>query len=263
MENPRISTLIDLHYDFVQGLFCSERHTTRLGQLVLSDLISDPYYNHFCPNADFEPSSLPSVTEELHARDRQPALYVTPLSPIGGDALTGFSEHARDSWMLRATGPAQSAHGTTGIEVESVTGETREEFLSAFSSAYSSDDAVELYGPLEDSYVHALSRGFEATSPNHERFPLLARVGGKAVGVVVLLISGSYAAVYALGTVADARQHGVGGALMSTCSRIAFEAGASFLFLQVEAGTGAEKWYRKLGYAHAFHGTCYASEAPG
>ncbi|MET4921446.1 GNAT family N-acetyltransferase [Streptomyces sp. PSRA5] len=262
MNNSRISTLLGLHHDFLLGMFCSDRHVTPLGHLVLSDLITDPYYNFFCPEGDFDSSSLGSISEKLYSRDRQPALYLTPLSSVGRGEIAEFSQHACDSWMLRETRLRESANDATGIEMESVIGEMREEFLSAFSSAYSSDDAVDLYGPLDESYIHALSRSFDVTSPKYEKFYLLARAGGRAVGVVVLMVTGTYAAVYALGTVADARRQGVGSALMNECSRIAFEAGAKFLFLQVEAGSGAEKWYQKLGYRHEFYGTCYASSAP-
>ncbi|GGZ64385.1 GNAT family N-acetyltransferase [Streptomyces bluensis] len=262
MENSRISTLLGLHYDFLLGMFCSDRHVTPLGHLVLSDLIADPYYNFFCPHADFDLSSLGSMSEKLPDRGRQPALYVTPLSSVRQGELADFSQYACDSWMLREARPQENANDATGIEIVSITGEMREEFLSAFSSAYSSEDAVDLYGPLDESYIHALRRSFEVTGSTYEKFYLLAKAGGRAVGVTILLVAGPYAGVYAVGTVADARRKGVGRALMSECSRLAYAAGAKILFLQTEAGSKAEKWYQKLGYSHEFYGTCYVSAAP-
>ncbi|WP_432052518.1 GNAT family N-acetyltransferase [Streptomyces xiamenensis] len=261
MRNSEIRTLLGLHHTFLLSTFCSERHPMPHGDLMLSDLIADPYYNFFCPDAGFAWSALGSLSDALHDRGRQPALYTTPLSPMGKDAPAGFSPHACDSWMLREASPRDTGI-TPGIEVRSITTDTREEFLTAFSSAYSSDDAVDLYGPLEESHIQALRRSFEITGPEYEKFYLLARSGGRAVGVAVLLVAGAHAGVYAVGTVADARGRGVGRALLNECSGLAFDTGATSLFLQVEAGTAAEKWYGKLGYRHAFHGTCYASGAP-
>jgi ribosomal protein S18 acetylase RimI-like enzyme len=258
MRNSRVSTLLRLHYDFILGIFCSDRQVTPLGDLVLSDLITDPYYNFFCPDVDFDLSALGSVSEKLRDRGREPALYLTPLSAIRQDELAGFSRYACDSWMLRETSPRDSGGGKNDIEVKSITGEMREKFLSIFSSAYSSDDAVELYGQPDENYIHALSRSFEVASSKYEKFYLLASIGGRAVGVIIMLVAGRYAGLYALGTVPDARGQGVGGALMRECSSLAFEAGAEFLFLQAEAGSGVEKWHQKLGYRHEFYGTCYA-----
>lgn len=262
MKSTTISTLLGLHHDFLLGMFCSDRHVTPLGDLVLSEVITDPYYNFFCPDIAFDLSALGSISDQLHDRGRQPALYVTPLSSVRPDELANFPEHACDSWMLRETTPRTRADENPDIEIKRVGGERRDEFLSTFSAAYSTDDAVELYGPPDETYLQALSRSFDLTSAKYEKFYLLATVDGTAAGVIILMVAGRYAGAYALGTVADARRHGVGSALMSECANLAFEAGAEFVFLQAEAGSSAEKYHHKLGYRHEFHGTCYAAPAP-
>ncbi|MFD7509914.1 GNAT family N-acetyltransferase [Streptomyces sp. NPDC059853] len=265
MKNSEIRTLLGLHHGFLLSTFCTERRTTAHGDLVLSDLITDPYYNYFCPDGDGDGGStragLAALTGTWRERARRPALYTTPLSPAAADGPAGFAPHARDSWMLREAGPPGTG-GTPGVGVRSVGREQRDAFLAAFSAAYSSEDAVELYGPLEESHVRALARSFDTSGPEDAKFHLLAVSGGRAVGVAVVLVSGSYAGVYAVGTVAGARRRGVGRALLDACADRASGAGATSLFLQVEAGTGVEQWYRTLGYRHAFHGTCYVSTAP-
>jgi ribosomal protein S18 acetylase RimI-like enzyme len=262
MSDSRISTLLGLHYDFLLGMFYSDRHTTPLGDLVFSDLIEDPYYNFFCPDADFGPPGLGSMSERFRDRGRQPAVYLTPLSCVAPGELTDFSEYGRDSWMLRETRPRDGVVGAPDLEITSITGEEREEFISVFSEAYSTDDAVELYGEPDEAFIHALRRSFEFNSSKHEKFYLLARAGGRSVGVILLMVAGPYAGAYALGTIAEARRQGVGAALMEECSSLAFEAGARVLFLQAEAGSAPEKWHHKLGYRHEFFGTYYTSTAP-
>ncbi|MEV1046287.1 GNAT family N-acetyltransferase [Streptomyces sp. NPDC049916] len=261
MKESDIRAVLALHCAFLVGTFCSDYRVTPSGHLVLSDLITDPYYNFFCPDTGFTQARVAGIQRDFDEHGRGTSLYATPISPLPQGVLAGLSPYAHDSWMIRETRPRDELAERTGIEVESVDGDAREDFLSVFSSAYSSDDAVALYGPLDDAYVHALGRSLTTPDPGRQKFHLLARKDGTPAGCVVLTVAGEYAAAYALGTAADARRQGVGRALMSECSALAREKGAGQLFLQTETGSAAEWWYRTLGYREIFHATCYA--APG
>jgi len=77
-------------------------------------------------------------------------------------------------------------------------------------------------------------------------FAFLARLDGAPVGAAMCLVSNGVAGIYWVGTVPEARGHGIGEACTRAAANAGFDAGARFAALQ--ASEMGEPIYRRMGF---------------
>jgi len=254
-SEPTVRELLAFHYECLQGMYFSEFHKTENGALLFSNSIKDPYYNFFAPEHPVSSTiPPPAVLKEFSKRDRQPAVYLTPLA-AQADATSppAVDAWARDAWLVgEAASLTGSGPAVAGLRTFVVDAAQREQYVATFAAAYSGDDPSDPYGQLDPAYTESLNASFDFQPPGYNKYYLVATQDDVPVGVAALFTANMLAGVYGVGTVPLRRRCGVGEAMMAQLACIAADDGASHILLQTEAGSGVQRWYEKLGYKHRF-----------
>lgn len=255
ISSPTIRDLLVFHYECLQGMYFSEYHQVEGGALLFSDAIKDPYYNFLAPEAPVSGTALPAtIVEEFVRRDRQPAIYLTPLAMTdGGPPVTDDQVWARDAWLVGDAEPLASVpQSDESLQTFTIDSTRRETYVSTFNAAYSGDDPNDPYGQLDPAYTKSLDASFDVEVPGYQKYYLLATMDEAPVGVAAMFTAGSLAGVYGVGTIPSRRRAGIGSAMMAHLARIAVTDGASHIMLQTEAGSAVQRWYAQLGYHYVF-----------
>lgn len=253
--DPENRDLLRFHYECLQGMYFSEYHRLDSGVLLFSDLIKDPYYNFFSPES--AASGIvppPDVIAEFTRRDRQAAVYLTPLVtwPDGGSEPE-VEVWARDAWLVgEVESLVRPGTEVPGVDTFLIDSGQREPYMAAFAAAYSGDDPTDPYGQLDPAYTESLSRSFDVTVPGYRKYYLMAVQDETPVGVAAMFTAGPLAGVYGVGTIPSHRKRGIGEAIMGHLARIAADDGVTHIMLQTEAGSRVQRWYEKLGYQERF-----------
>lgn len=250
-----VRDLLTFHFECLQGMYFSEQHRLNRGSLLFSDKIADPYYNFLAPDDPATALNLSDkITAEFILRDRQPALYLTPLAVSDNGAPdTRLEPWARDVWLIGdASALAITPPHPAGLRLLLIGESHRETYVETFAKAYSGDVPNDPYGQLDAAYTDCLFDSFEHDVDGYRKYYLLATVDDVPAGVACMFTSGDTAAVYGVGTVATHRRNGLGTAMMARLAQIAAQDAAGRIMLQTEAGSVMQRWYERLGYQQAF-----------
>lgn len=252
---PNVEDLLAFHYECLQGMYFSEYQQRQGGALLFSDSIKDPYYNFFAPDSPTTAVAPPEgILDEFARRDRQVAVYVTPLSGALSQsiALTD-NPWARDAWLVGdVKSLAREEPTDLSLRTAVVGRERRDSYVAAFAAAYSGNDPSDPYGQLDPAYTASLEASFDVEVAGYDKYYLLTTYDDVPVGVAAMFTAGKLAGVYGVGTVPAHRRAGIGSAMMAHLARIASDDGAGHILLQTEAGSTVQQWYEKLGYRHRF-----------
>ena len=237
-STPRRDDLIRSHYKLQQGRFFTTVDTRENGIHSASDLLA-PMWNHstwLAGNSDA--GGFISETENFHDQnERRPVIYVIEAEARSFESAlvaTGYEKFDRESWMMRST---ESELPASEFSIEPA-GDL-DEFATIFKSAFNAHSTA---------YETALRRENKVTSQKH----LIARSNDEAVAVGTVGIDGELGCIYNIGTAPRWRGKGAGRAIVEALIDSARAEGCRWVFLQVEAGSGAERLYTKLGFKTLF-----------
>ncbi len=183
----------------------------------------------------------------LRAFDCAPVAQVTPL-----DRPRTLAEHlrrrrmaisSRGSWMVHR-GDASSIGTNAEVAIRKA----------------EPDDAP-TFAAILDAWARRMSVSLTMSAmldPGNTFY--LAYIGGQAVGTLHLLVDGTTAGIYAVGTMRTHRRKGVSSTLIARAIVDARAAGCDLICLSTEAGGYAEGLYAKLGFETLFESQMWVAE---
>ncbi len=182
----------------------------------------------------------------LRAFDRDAAVRVTPLDrpAVLSDRLLsrGLTVSSRASWMAHRGETPLITNGDGDIAVAGP------------------DDARAIAAALGRSTRWlrklALSTTLHAMLEAGNTF-YLARREGEVVGVTQLLVDGTTAGIYAVGTLRSFRRRGVASSLVARAIADARAAGCDLIYLSTDSDGDAERLYVRLGFRRMFESALY------
>jgi ribosomal protein S18 acetylase RimI-like enzyme len=178
----------------------------------------------------------------LRAFDRDPAVELCPLDRPKSLALhlqrRGLAPAERRSWMVHRSG-APVFLPNPDLEVRIVEPEDAREFARVHGGSTAWVRRLSLQSTLEA--MHHAGNTF-----------YLGCLDGETVATLHLLIDGSTAGIYAVGTQRAYRRKGIASTLMARAITDACAAGAEIVGLSTDAGGDAERLYERLGFEPLF-----------
>ena len=229
--------------------------------LFYSDRISDISSNFAEINPDMKriDASLDNIATFYRKMKRKPTLSITPWSKPHRISNMLIN----NEWKLESTTAWMSYNKKhpnwpkneklTITEVES-----RKEMRIAqrvFNTAYNDKKSEETpYGSLSPVYGEKMFESYvkNEKKPKKEARFYLAYINDKPVGISLLVTLKGYTAIYNLGVIRKYRKQGIGTALIIKCLNKASSLNRRKIFLQTEAKTFNERFYRKLGFRREF-----------
>ena len=256
-----MKSLLDFHFNSLQGTYFSEYIKCDGYVLLFSDLVEDAYYNYATQTTKNINEILKDALVMFQNRNRRRAIYVTPDSNVYEDESLipkGFSKWAEDSWMV-LDNPTKLRDFETplGLTVEKVEFEQRDEYVKVFQMAYGGNNPTDPYANLPVYYSQSLRRSFENTPSGYKMECYWARIKGKPVGIAQMFWNDTIAGVYGVGTIEEFRKQGVGICIMSHLTKLAIAQKIPTIMLQTETGSKVEQWYIHMGFKTIFTASYY------
>lgn len=232
---PSAEELVRAHYRMQEGRFLSAVEFGQNGIHCASE-VAAPMWNHSTwigDAAGFE-AFIDEAKRFQSSRRRAPVIYLAPSAGLEETLRKkGFEEFDRESWMVRASG---ARRGETDLAIEEVGEATRQKFAQVFAAAFNVS--------LSD-YSALLWREPENESAIRH---VVAREGEEIIAVGSVAILDGVGCIYNVGTAPAKRGRGAGRAVLEALAQIAQDEDCAWVFLQVEAGSGAERIYAKAGF---------------
>lgn len=177
----------------------------------------------------------------LRAFDHQPAAHVTPLDRPRSVAkrLERRGLRVTDRWhTLVFRGDAASIPAAANIRVRRADPDDARTFAAVHGGG--------------EKWVRRLSLVSALTAVNERGNTLyLAYIDDQPIATTHLLIDGTTAGIYAVGTLRSHRRKGAATALLAAAVRDALDAGCDVIGLRTLAGSDAERLYVRHGFALA------------
>ena len=244
-------------------MYFSEIKESKDHLIVLSDLIEDNYYNYcagLCINNINEFIINWNQIKNSFPKDREPALYISPLSNIyckQNVFLKNFKNVYTDAWMvLENENYLETFNIPDNIIIKKVsTFNEFKEFIDVFKKAYSSDDPSDPYGNLSPTYTDALKRSFDKNDL-YKKNHYIGFINGIPAGVATAITKDDLVGIYNVATISEYRKKSIGKSLMSYIVKDLYQQNTT-IFLQTEKDTFVETWYKKQGFQTMFLGECY------
>lgn len=257
-------SIVDFHFNCLQGTYFSEIIEKKDFLLLFSDLVEDSYYNYIAQTKKDLKEILSETKEIFLQKNRKQALYVTPCSDLYENENLipeDFKLWATDAWMiLKDDNFYQSYLSPNDIIVEKVDYQDREEYVKAFHLAYAGDNPDDPYANLPEYYSNSLLRSFDVKSTKYKTYYVWAKYNNEIVGVASMYSDGKTVGIYGVGTIDKFRKKGIGTALMKYLYDIAIKEGVSTFMLQTEHTSKVEKWYKAMGYETIFLGKYFVKD---
>lgn len=195
-----------------------------------------------------DPATLMENANEMFAAwEMTPCVKITPFTSIGVEAMLtrdGWQEAVRLAHMIR---PLETIPMPDRVTVrECATSEDIREFSQIQSAGFGA--------PEWFSWVHPINR-VNLTRLN-QRF-YIADFNGQPAGVLLLVLSGDVAGIYAVATLEAYRGHGVARTLVARALDEAKARGASAFCLNTLSGGPAQAAFRKMGFENVFESVFY------
>ncbi len=266
ITRPSDADLVNFHLTCLQGTYFNTRSVADGWLTAISDLITDYYYNFVTPLPAPEHRSLPPPSfDRLLSSKRSPTLYVSPLASRGSysPANLGLEHVATDAWLGKKLS-ASSAPLTAGASIIQSDLSQVSDYIGVFEKAYSGTDPDDPYGTLEYGYRNSLRQSLTVSPPfGFTRYDVLLRVPGEnaPASIGAVYVSGALAGIYGVGTDPRLRKQGYGEAVTLALEGLASTAGASYVFLQTEAGSEVQNWYESQSYSHLFDAEYHSSQS--
>ena len=221
---------------------------------VFSKNLHDSYYNHLVPVGNTDSIKLLEFFE-FKKYDRAPVVCVLPLSDDYSKNDMGLKNIANDSW-LRFTGVVPPKKETVlDFDLKTVGVEQMDDYVDLFMAGFSGG----VYGtlPAEYAVVEKLCFLEMATNPG-KHLIAMAYYKKKPVGVVRAILESDKAFIYAFAIPKAYRFSGVTAKLLGAfILNELFDRGIKHIFLQTEADTVLEKFYKMNGFERLFLGKYY------
>jgi GNAT superfamily N-acetyltransferase len=115
----------------------------------------------------------------------------------------------------------------------------------------------EPYSGLPEPYFKAIEQSVSNPAPFVHH--LLGSFGSIPVATATVCVGPSYAGIYNVAVLPEFRRRGFGAAISHACVKEAYtQDNKTVVFLQTEAGSTNETFYKNLGFQSAFTAHCFA-----
>ncbi len=257
-----MNDLLKWHYKVQEGMFFDHCLDYEDWTAYLSDIITDGFWNYAILRENTHLTDvLPSIKRTFLSSGRTPSVYIVnekeQMDTIEYLKHNGFVKMSEESFMVYKS--KQQRQEAKDLVIRQVRDDkTIQDFIRVFMSAYCGERTPEQpYGELDKTYIDALTRSFS----NSEKFiHYICYCNNIPLSVATLCIEEGKGGIYNVGTLSDSRSHGYGTAVTNACIYEWSRRLGEVLFLQTEAGSTVEKWYRELGFETAFSGSVYCME---
>ena len=258
------------HYDMWFGMYYDREEFRHFDDdpdsvpdwsFVSSSDISDPTMNHAKEINTKDPERvITEATERFLAIERKPSFYITPnCSPSDLEerlSSKGFRISSIDAWMFFARQGSFRSVPQMGLWVV----KSRDEmgiFGEIYRKAFSSGQGPYSFPPeYANAVVNSIGRQRRGVEVTH----YVAHLNYTPAGILSLIRSRDIYGIYNVGTAPEFQRRGIGTALTLTAIKKASDSGAQTIFLQTEAASKNEIFYKKLGFETKFYGTFMVKE---
>lgn len=255
--NVRASELMRAHYRLQNGIFITELEDERTWIRAFSQVSPAPIWNHAAwineENDDWF-DFLQNTRAGWSKRHRRPTAYCleefdSDGAPAAAARSAGFQRFDQESWMCYRGSdvPCPSAAECLEVHVVERAGEIAD-FTAVFASAYQVPAA---------EFRELFLRDLGASDPQRRVRHYLGSADSEPVCIATLIEAEGWVGIYNVGTAPNRRKRGFAGKLLARAIADALEGGNVRIFLQTEAGSGAERLYLSLGFETAFVRTGY------
>lgn len=265
-EKPMFQQSEEYHFEFQKGMYLSGRSDIRDATIVYSDIVEDFFWN-YATQIRTKPDRVAALVGEvevfLRKKSRVPCVYLTPWTrptqELGAFLQEkGYSVQFQDAWMFleqvenkRLARSIQEQLTIKAVETQ----QDMQAVLEVFAKAYGGEPTDdEPYGGLPACYLEALKQS--TSSPRDVKtFHFVAYTRNEQpVAIATMVFRQGWGAIYNVGTLPESRGKGFGTAVSHACIDEWRKLGGRVLFLQTEAGSGVERWYRAMGFVTQFVG---------
>jgi GNAT superfamily N-acetyltransferase len=253
-------------YDLNFGIYLD--HLTDLGwaKIYTSDLITDELNNHaLVLNLEGNlTAKLADIKKILAAKNRKPALYITPETlPDNSDSLIenfGYSRSFQDAYMAfdKSTPLPSWEEMKTVVDIGN---DSRliKEFgrisRLAFAGKKSGDNP---YGGISmEGFIAAASRALKNPEFTTKIEAYLAVNKTEFVACAILIHDNKTGYLCNIASIPEVRGKGFGKMISQYATKRALHLGVDTVFLATELGSRNEDFYKRLGYKTEYTGSCY------
>lgn len=253
------SFLLDIHAKVQVGTYFNAIDTLddniKYGH---SNLIEDYYWNYAynikCTKGQLT-KSIDNIKQFAASINREPAIYLTPdCRPKNLIGLLSPIEIEEEVWMtFKKRGKTQILLNNA-LDIRLIFNEQPDSsFIEVFDNAYGggSPESSGYYG-LPKEYIDSIknSKPQEGVSIAH----FIGQKEGVAVAIASIFICDSFAGLYNVGTLYEARRNNFGSEISKVAMKFALEKNCKTIFLQTKADSEVETMYNKIGFERAFIG---------